>query len=290
MISYQNRDIAYGTAWPRDRRHKMVEDNSMAVIRRLAATATVLLLAGCAGGTTRTTVTASSAVPPSASPAPVDASCGASTAGAQTVRFGAAGATNLVGVVVGTGKTGVVLAHQSRGNRCQWGDYAHELAEAGYRSLIFDFAGSGLSTGSDANDAAVVAAAGYLRTQGVNTVVLIGASMGGTAVLAAAPQIAPPVAAVASLSGPARFDGVDAAEAVKKLTVPVLYAVCAGDSGFANDAQTLSDATRAGTDKKLLVLPNCNSHGVQLANRTGGPEATAVRAAIHDFLSAHAPA
>ena len=265
----------------------------MAMIRRLAAVATVVVLAGCGGGTsiaTRTTVTPSSALSPSSSAGLVDASCGASTAGGQTVQFGVAGATNLVGVVVGTGKTGVVLAHQSRGDRCQWGDYAHELAQAGYRSLIFDFAGSGLSTGSDANDAAVVAAAGYLRTQGVDTVVLIGASMGGTAVLAAAAQIAPPVAAVASLSGPARFDGVDAAEAVKHLTVPVLYAVCAGDSGFADDARTLSDATRAGTDKKLLVVPNCNSHGVQLAARTGGPEATAVRAAIDDFLAAHAPA
>jgi len=88
-------------------------------------------------------VTPSSALPPSASAAPVDASCGASTAGGQTVRFGLAGATNLIGVVLGTGKTGVVLAHQSRGNRCQWADYAHELAQAGYRSLIFDFAGSG---------------------------------------------------------------------------------------------------------------------------------------------------
>ena len=265
----------------------------MAVIRRLAAVATVVVVAGCAGGTsiaTRTGVKPSSALSPSDSAGLVDASCGASTAGGQTVRFGAAGATNLVGIVVGTGKTGVVLAHQRRGDRCQWSDYAHELAQAGYRSLIFDFAGSGLSTGSDANDAAVVAAAGYLRTQGVDTVVLIGASMGGTAVLAAAPQIAPPVAAVASLSGPARFDGVDAAEAVKRLTAPVLYAVCAGDSGFAGDAQTLSDATRAGTDKKLLVVPNCNSHGVQLADRTGGPETTAVRAAIHDFLVAHAPA
>lgn len=265
----------------------------MAVIRGLAAAATVLLLAGCAGGTsiaTRTTATPSSALSPNPSATPVDASCGTSTAGGQTVRFGAAGATNLVGVVVGTGTTGVVLAHQSRGNRCQWGAYAHELAQAGYRSLIFDFAGSGLSTGSDTNDAAVVAAAGYLRSQGVNTVVLIGASMGGTAVLAAAPQITPPVGAVASLSGPARFDGVDAAEAVKKLTVPVLYAVCDSDSGFANDAQTLSDATRAGTDKKLLVAPNCSSHGVQLVDRTGGPEATAVRAAIQDFLAAHAPA
>jgi dienelactone hydrolase len=265
----------------------------MAMTRLLAAAATVLLLPGCAAGTsvaTRTTATPSLSLSPTASAAPVDASCGASTAGGRTVRFGEAGATNLVGVVVGTGKTGVVLAHQSRGNRCQWGDYAHELAQAGYRSLIFDFAGSGLSTGSDANDAAVVAAARYLRTQGVNTVVLIGASMGGTAVLAAAPQITPPIAAVVSLSGPARFDGVDAAEAVDKLTAPVLYAVCAGDSGFANDAQTLSDATRAGTDKKLLIAPNCNSHGVQLADRTGGPAATAVRAAIHDFLSAHAPA
>jgi pimeloyl-ACP methyl ester carboxylesterase len=260
--------------------------------RRLAAAATAMLLSGCAGGTstaTRTAVTPSSALSPSASAGPVDASCGASTADGQTVRFGAAGATNLVGVVVGTGKKGVVLAHQYRGNRCQWGEYAHELAQAGYRALIFDFTGSGLSTGSDANDAAVVAAAAYLRAQGVNTVVLIGASMGGTAVLAAAAQIAPPVAGVVSLSGPARFQGVDAAEAVKKLAVPVLYAVCVGDSGFAEDAQALADATRAGTDKKLLAAPGCSSHGVRLADRTGGPEATAVRAAIHDFLTAHAP-
>jgi dienelactone hydrolase len=226
----------------------------------------------------------------SASTRAVDASCGLSTIGGQTVRFGAAGATNLVGVVVGSGKTGVVLAHQYRNNRCQWGDYARELAQAGYRALIFDFAGSGLSTGSDANDAAVVAAVGYLRAQGVNTVALIGASMGGTAVLAAATQVAPPVAGVVSLSGPARFQGVDAAQAVKHLAVPVLFAVCAGDSGFAEDAQALSDATRVGTDKRLLVAPTCSSHGVDLADKAGGPEATAVRAAIHDFLVTHAPA
>jgi alpha-beta hydrolase superfamily lysophospholipase len=52
--------------------------------------------------------------------------------------------------------------------------------------------------------------------------VLIGSSMGGTAVLSAATRIRPPVAGVASLSGPSTFGGVDARAAIARLRVPVL--------------------------------------------------------------------
>jgi len=119
----------------------------------------------------------------------------------------------------------------------------------------------------------VVAAAGYLRSQGVNTVVLIGASMGGTAVLVAAPQIAP----AGRCSGKSVRSGPFSTVSTRpRRSTSSRYRCCTrcapGDSGFADDAQTLSDATRAGTDKKLVVAPNCNSHGVQLADRTGGPE------------------
>jgi pimeloyl-ACP methyl ester carboxylesterase len=259
--------------------------------------ALLLLLAGCGdGGITGGTGGNAAGSPAAAgttagSPSPEPSDPGGCHGGApgQLVRFGPDGAANLVGVVYGAGRTGLVFAHQSGGNRCQWATYAVEAANAGYRALVFDFAGSGDSPAGVANDAAVIAAAAYLRAQGAQTVVLVGASMGGTAVLAAAPRITPPVAGVISLSGPAVFQGVDAHAAVGGLAVPVLYAACQNDTGFAEDAATLYAATPTGHPRTLLVVPGCASHGVQLVDPANQPEAGSVRAAIHDFLAAHAP-
>jgi pimeloyl-ACP methyl ester carboxylesterase len=271
-----------------------------ACLAATAATALALLLAGC-GDAGRSAVpptgmgpasSASPSAPPTAaSPASsVDASCGASTAGGRTVRFGAGTATNLVGVLLGTGRTGLVFAHGSQGNRCKWASYAQESVKAGYRALIFDFAGHGESTDStDGIDEQVRAAVGYLRSQGVQQVVLVGASMGGTAVLAAAAQISPPVAGVISLSGPWRYRGVNAGSAVTRLAVPVLYAVCQGESDFAEDAASLYASTPPAVSRRLLVVPDCSTHGVELLDPGAGPAAVAVRAAVHEFLAANAP-
>ena len=139
------------------------------------------------------------------------------------------------------------------------------------------------------NAAAVIAAAAYLRAQGVQTVVLVGASMGANAVLAAAPHIAPPVAGVISLSAPASFQGIDAVAAVRGLAVPVLYAACQNDPGYPEDASALFAATPTSHPRTLLVVPGCSSHGVQLVDPANQPEAGSVRTAMHDFLAAHAP-
>jgi pimeloyl-ACP methyl ester carboxylesterase len=199
---------------------------------------------------------------PAPSPTPLaDDDCDVS-AGTPAL-FGAGTATNLAGVVYGTGKTGVVLAHQSDGSLCQWSPYAQILGKRGYRALAFDFPSYGSSHGSDALDAAVVEAARYLREHGATSVVLIGASMGGTAVVAAAPQISPPPAAVVSLSGPSNYSGVSAYNAAPQLTMPVLYAVCQYDTAFVDSAHELYDRTPA-TVKRQLLEPNCGGHGVDL--------------------------
>ncbi len=246
-----------------------------AVIRILGsamlALALALSLAAC-GGSPK----------PAPSPTPLaDDDCDVSAG--TPVLFGAGKATNLAGVIYGTGKTGVVLAHQSDGSLCQWAPYAQVLGQQGYRAMAFDFPSYGSSHGSDGLDAAVVEAATYLHEHGATSVVLIGASMGGTAVVAAAPQIEPPPAAVISLSGPSNYGGVSAYNAAPRLTMPVLYAVCQYDTAFVDSAHELYDRTPATVNRQLLE-PVCGGHGVDLLFDSG---AKGVADAVNALLAGH---
>ncbi len=179
-----------------------------------------------------------------------------------------------------------MLSHQAEGSLCEWAPYAAELARRGYRVLAFDFPGLGYSSETVTGqglDGAVVAAAAFLRGQGASTIVLIGASMGGTASLVAATEVRPAVAGVISVSGPALYQDAAASKAAPKLTVPVLYAAGRADDAFARDAQTLYDATPATTDRRLVIV-GAGLHGVDLV-----ADGSEVEAAVTAFLSAHAP-
>lgn len=85
---------------------------------------------------------------------------------------------------------------------------AETLADRGFAVLRFDFAGIGQSPGDfsdttfSTNVGALVAAADFLRRESRAPALLIGHSLGGAAVLAAAPRI-PEVAAVATIGAPA---------------------------------------------------------------------------------------
>ena len=118
----------------------------------------------------------------------------------------------------------------------------------------------------------------------MTAIVLIGASMGGTASLVAATEVQPAVAGVVSVSGPTLYQDVAASKAAPKLTVPVLYAAGRADDEFARDAQTLYDATPATVDRKLVIVA-AGLHGVDLV-----ADGSEVEAAVTAFLSAHAPA
>jgi dienelactone hydrolase len=81
----------------------------------------------------------------------------------------------------------------------------------------------------------LAAAVAELRRRGATRVALVGASMGGAAVLIAGTRIQPPVAAVVSVSGetdPTSLVGgipLNAGAAAKQLTVPTMLVVATND-------------------------------------------------------------
>ena len=198
------------------------------------------------------------------------------------IRFRAADGTRLAGIRLGRGRKAVVLAHQSRGDACQWAGYAKRLARLGYLAIAIDFRGYGDSQTRGGRAAGrlpadITAAAKVARARGAQKVFAIGASMGGTAVLAAAANIRPRLSGVISLSGPAVFTYMDALRSAPRLTAPALYLVGRDDSDFVPDAQRLYEATAA-ADKAVHVLP-VGYHGVELVRSDAQ-----ARALVEGFL------
>ena len=207
---------------------------------------------------------------------------------ARIVRFRAGDRVRLLGVLMGKGPVAVALAHESDGSLCNWLPFARVLARNGYRALAFDFRGSGssaLARGSRSAryDSDIVGAAAFLRRTGAKRVFLAGASMGGTAALVAGARVAPTVAGVISLSGPASYGPLDAEHAVQRLHVPVLFVAAVGDPDFANDAKKLYDETSE-TDKQLKVVSGYQHGTFLLRGRAGA----AVRGLFLGFVKSRA--
>jgi pimeloyl-ACP methyl ester carboxylesterase len=219
-----------------------------------AAAAAVLALGGGTAGS---------------SPAASDP-CRAQAGESKPVRLTASDGARIYGLELGNGTTGVVLAHQYLSDHCEWIDFAKELRAAGMRVLAIDFRGYGASTvgrGSGVRlDRDVAAAAARLRADGSTRIYLVGASMGGTAVLAAGRWIRPAVAGVVSLSGPAAFRGIDALAAVKRSRVPERFLAGRLDTQFAVDARRLAKAAVA-KDKAVALYPSALHGSSLLADR-----------------------
>jgi pimeloyl-ACP methyl ester carboxylesterase len=253
-----------------------------------------LLASGCGGvgqeegaaGQAPTSSASTVATPPGTA-ATIVKPCLQGAGSAKPFRFRTGAGATLVGVVLGRGRTGLVLGHQVGSDLCEWLPQAQAFAEQGYQVLAFDFQGYGDSqpgSGTDAGiDTDVVAAAEQLRRRGATGIVLVGSSMGGTAVLSAATRIRPPVAGVVSLSGPASFQGVDAGAAISRLRVPVLLVVCADDQPFVDDARAMYRAAPT-RDKRLLVIPG-GGHGTGMLEF--GEDAPRVLAAVRKFIADH---
>ncbi|GIF74757.1 alpha/beta hydrolase [Asanoa siamensis] len=250
--------------------------------RGIATCALLLLLAGCdAGGGVAVAPSSTGPVPGASCPGMAEG------VGAKPVRFGVDGATNLAGLIGGSGSVGVVLAHQAEADLCQWILGFNELIGKGYRVLAFDFHGHGASSSSEAGfETDVVAAAAALRTAGATSIVLVGASMGGTFSIAATPAITPPVSGVVSVSGPLAYGGVSAEQAASKVRVPALYLAQQDDGLFGDAALTFEAASTASPDAQALVTPG-TIHGVPLITEGGDAK---LRQAFFAFLEKHAPA
>lgn len=155
-----------------------------------------------------------------------------------------------------SGPVGIVIVHQSQQTLCDSMSWAVSFSAAGYLALAPTVA-------EDQQVADVDASVAYLRAHGAKQVVLLGASMGGTAVLQAAAELTPPVQAVVSLSGPNTYGAMDAGVTAPKLAVPVFYSAGAQDTEFAKDETDLYNATTE-KDKTLSITPDVASHGFAL--------------------------
>src|SRR5499427_7972956 len=241
--------------------------------------AAAITLAGCGGDARHPSAPSPTAMPSATTaPAPPAPSATATPAGTQS-SFGAAdwyclsaperramfllhgpGRDRLAAVSIGTGRVAVVLAHQSSGSLCQWWPYARTLVGR-FRVVAFDFDGAGASPSGDGNyPGEVAAAAKWARRHGSRQIVLMGASMGGTAVMVAAAHLGDSVSGVIDLSGPADFAGMNALGAARRVHVPALFAYGTLDFGFAADVRHVRAATAA-RDKPILAIKTAG-HGV----------------------------
>jgi pimeloyl-ACP methyl ester carboxylesterase len=181
------------------------------------------------------------------------------------LRFRAADGTRLVGHRFGRSRTVVVLAHEARGSLCDWAPYGRRLARLGLSAFAFDFRNYGQSQtrayrNGQSQGVDVAAAVKLVRRLGATKVFLVGASLGGSAVISAGASVRPPVNGVVSVSGAA--DLADALGSAARLQVPVLYLAGRYDVQFAEDARRLYDATGS-ADKTLKILGR-GEHGTAL--------------------------
>jgi pimeloyl-ACP methyl ester carboxylesterase len=249
---------------------------------------------GPAQATTTTTV----ALQPLEQPA---SRCGTATTRATLVRFQAADGTSLNGVLVGRGPAGVVLAHQYPSDLCGFWPFATYLAKRGLRAFAIDLRCFGRSACPEGEAKGRVvddldAAAAELRRRGVTRVALVGASMGGAAVLIAGTKLQPPVAAVVSLSGeadPTNLVGgipLNAGAAVAQLRVPTMFVVATNDRYVSvQETRAMHRAVKTG-DKRLEVLSGDfdGLHGWELLqNPATGEEFGPVAAKVAAFVTAH---
>src|SRR3954451_5233796 len=99
----------------------------------LCALLSAVMLAGCSGRSAPASTTTSEP------PQPAAACLAADEVRTGQLSFASADGSALQGVLIGNGPVGVVLAHQSGADLCQWKPYAYALSRQGYRVLVFNF-------------------------------------------------------------------------------------------------------------------------------------------------------
>jgi dienelactone hydrolase len=250
------------------------------MVRRLSPLLVAVLVVGCGSAHERSPTTTNAA--PSAQaklPEPVR-DCPGAGGGWRTVTFHAHG-SSIDGAVLGEGDVGVVFANDSCNSACGWTSFARQLAGQGMRVLLFEYDDESQAPGE------ALAAGRALRDTGAKRLAIVGASIGGRAVVQATSRNHTEFAAAVSLSAE-RTVGANLREILplaRHVRTPSLY-VGSRDDGytfFGRDTRQLHAATPAKVNRMLLV--GGGDHGVDLLSDDNGPR---VRATILAFLEANA--
>ena len=233
----------------------------MVRVRRVALIA-VLALAGCG-----------SAAKPAPTPQPAllpEAVDGCDGAGTGWKRMVVRSDGPLEGAVIGDGATGVVLANESGNRTCPWMPLATDLAHHGDRVVTFEYFDKDKAARELRDEAAA------LRHAGVRRVALVGASLGGRAVVQAAAGT--DLASAVSLSAERSIGTYpDLLPAAHRVRTPSLY-ITAKNDGFTNFGRDTRRLHAATPSSRLLILKG-GDHGTDLL--------PGVDAAIRRFIQAH---
>lgn len=197
----------------------------------------------------------------------------AGAAPSRAVTFATGDGVTLSGTLYGEGgAVGVVLSHMFPTDQTSWHAFARTLADNGYQALAYDFRGYGQSGGDkqiDRIDRDVRAAVAFLKAQGAQRIVLVGASMGGTA----SAKVAGEAGAVGLivLSSPRSFQGLEVTEGdLRVFNGPSLWIGSENDAATA-DVEALHRI--ANSPKELYVYPG-PAHGTEIFSTDNGPDLT----------------
>lgn len=201
---------------------------------------------------------------------------------APSVSFVADDGITLRGHVFGSGDSWIILSHMFPDDQTAWFPFAGELAGRGYHVLTYDFRGYGESDGKkqiDRIDRDLSAAVGYVQRQHALRLVLLGASMGGTASVIVASRGS--LDGLITLSAPITFRGLNAGDL--SLALPTLFISSELDDDNQLSARTLFE--NANGERSIDIVPGA-AHGIGLLTSS---QASEVRADIFKFLDRYAP-
>lgn len=171
-----------------------------------------------------------------------------------------------------------LLCHGANWDAAGWTEIAPRFVERGLAALALNLRGYGGSSGRTTKDSAVVDvrnASAWLRGHDVDEVVLVGASMGGRAVLVASASVEPEC--VVSISAPVRE--IDDAEA-GRIRGRKLFICAENDSLGA--ARAVRRAFGAAAEPKTLRLLPGREHSRAIF---GGKHGAMALETILDFVS-----
>ncbi|MHB1443268.1 MAG: alpha/beta hydrolase [Candidatus Humimicrobiaceae bacterium] len=159
----------------------------------------------------------------------------------------------------------VILSHMFPTDQTSWFEFAKFLNENNIAALTYDFRGYGKSEGK--KDIPNIykdleAAVKFISSFGLNSIYLMGASMGGTAsIIAAAAE--PDISGLITLSAPDEFKGLSSKNAVKDLKCPKLFIAAKDDAYAFKSANFFYD--NSNEPKEKLILDG-KSHGTFIFN------------------------
>ena len=201
------------------------------------------------------------------------------SSGGTTIHFRSQDGLRLEGRTFGSGSKVVILCHMYPADARSWFPFAKELSDRGYKVLAFNFRGYPGSDGKkdiELISRDVIGAIGQVRKDGARKVVLVGASMGGTASLIAAADL--DVDGVATLSAPLRFKGLDATDVLGSVSAMKLFLVAAEDDN-ADDAQEM--LRRSNDPTADIRIFAGSDHGTNMLSGSKGEEVSKM---LFDFI------